>query len=240
MVITSIDIETTGLNPDNCQILQIGAVVFRTDTEKFEAISTYNKIMLHPIITGDPFALNLNTEIIKRIHEYNEKSKEYERKRKELMMIQSPETYEIESKKLESLKIDIKENSVTCDTFVDDFVNFMDMSFAFYMDDNNKKHANVAGKNYMGFDNNFLKKIDNWEKRTHFHRRCFDPSIIYANGNDNCLPSLSECKQRCIEHAKKNNINPPFINSTVSHDALDDAFDVAELIWYGLKYILKI
>jgi DNA polymerase III alpha subunit (gram-positive type) len=56
----AIDIETTGLDENYCQILEIGAVV----EPGGESFQTYIE---HPYIQGDPFALNMNAQIIERI-----------------------------------------------------------------------------------------------------------------------------------------------------------------------------
>lgn len=71
----SIDIETTGLNPERDQILEFGAVI--GDTNKKYDINNaikFHKIILHRRIVGDVFAINMNREIIQEIKEAYDKS----------------------------------------------------------------------------------------------------------------------------------------------------------------------
>jgi oligoribonuclease (3'-5' exoribonuclease) len=59
----SIDIETTGLDEDTCQVLEVGAVIddWKTPVEK---LPTFRRIMICKQITGEPFALALNTKLL--------------------------------------------------------------------------------------------------------------------------------------------------------------------------------
>lgn len=62
----SIDIETTGLDPDVCQILEIGAVIddWVRPVEKLPIFHCY--VINEPII-GEPYALHMHPEIFRRI-----------------------------------------------------------------------------------------------------------------------------------------------------------------------------
>ena len=68
MIYVSIDIETTGLNSENCEILSIGAII--EDTSKvlpIDKIPTFNCIINKRNINGEIFAINMNREIIEKI-----------------------------------------------------------------------------------------------------------------------------------------------------------------------------
>ena len=67
----SIDTETTGLNPDTCEILSFAAVVEDTDKPQIpvEELPYVHYIFNKRIITGEPYALNMNRELIKTITE---------------------------------------------------------------------------------------------------------------------------------------------------------------------------
>lgn len=54
----SIDIETTGLNPETCQILEFAAVV---------ADKTFHCYVLHPQMRGEPYAFSMHSKILRRI-----------------------------------------------------------------------------------------------------------------------------------------------------------------------------
>lgn len=59
----SIDIETTGLNPNNSQILEFGAVV----VNNWKIVGTFEKKIYREKIFGEPFALSMNHKLIKEI-----------------------------------------------------------------------------------------------------------------------------------------------------------------------------
>lgn len=61
----SIDIETTGLDPDTCQILEIGAVY--DDGRTVDVLPIYHRYVVHKLYVGDPFALALNEKILHRL-----------------------------------------------------------------------------------------------------------------------------------------------------------------------------
>lgn len=88
----------------------------------------------------------------------------------------------------------------------------------------------VTGKNFFNFDDKFLEQVPDWRQLIHYRHRSIDPGTLYAESSDDVPPSLTVCKQRSInkypEQAAK-----LFRNTEVSHDALDDAKDVAKLIW---------
>ena len=70
MKYVSIDIETTGLNPETCQILSFGAIIEDTNNPlPFEEIPKFYKVFNHKFIQGEPFALNMNSSLIKEIKE---------------------------------------------------------------------------------------------------------------------------------------------------------------------------
>ena len=57
------DLETTGLDPQRDQILQIGAVLFTKDG----VIDEFETLVRHDRYEGDPFALQMNAAILKRL-----------------------------------------------------------------------------------------------------------------------------------------------------------------------------
>lgn len=62
----SIDIETTGLDPDKCQILEIG-VVLEDWNSPIEKLARFHCYVVNETITGEEYALNLNKAILERI-----------------------------------------------------------------------------------------------------------------------------------------------------------------------------
>ena len=78
---------------------------------------------------------------------------------------------------------------------------------------------NVAGKNFGTFDKLFLEDLPWWKKIIRTRQRVIDPSILFVDWlEDNALPSLTKCKER------------GGVEGIVTHNALEDAWDVVELL----------
>lgn len=60
----SIDIETTGLDPSYCQILEFAAVI--DDGRPIGQLPTFHRYVKHDRIQGEAFALNMNAELLMR------------------------------------------------------------------------------------------------------------------------------------------------------------------------------
>lgn len=235
MRITSIDIETTGLNPSTSQVLQIGAVIFDTSDKIFTPIATYNKVVYHREIHGEPFAIQMNSEIIKKIaicgDEYYRAKRDYEK-----------ETSKLSSNSDKGTRLLYKQKELECigrtpEDIAEDFYQFLIINGGYYiLEGQQKRHFNVTGKNFWAFDNQFLKLLPNW--KLFFHRRSFDPANLYYEPQDEVLPTLQQCKERCmkmLEYEANEELKNLFTNSIVTHDALDDAMDVAKLVWYKTR-----
>jgi len=67
----SIDIETTGLNPENCQVLEIGAVIDDAVTP-IEDCPTFHCYVDHGLILGEPYAVSMHPTILRRIATHEE------------------------------------------------------------------------------------------------------------------------------------------------------------------------
>jgi hypothetical protein len=66
MPYVSIDLETTGLNYDYCQILEIGAV-YDDWTKPVAELPIYHRYIYDSVYTGEPYALALNAAILRRL-----------------------------------------------------------------------------------------------------------------------------------------------------------------------------
>lgn len=70
MKILAIDIETTGLDPEICQILEFACVLENTENPKpVNELPYFRKIIFHDFIKGEPVALMMNADLIKQIAE---------------------------------------------------------------------------------------------------------------------------------------------------------------------------
>ena len=217
----SIDIETTGLEKDRYQILSIGAII--EDTTKklpFEEVPKFHAAILHNEITGSPFALNMNSKIIEAIAQYQ--SAQDQDEKNDLVQMTGMQFYQ-EDQVVEGFYRWLYDNGLV------DFDPLLgagqmikvENGKAYPMLNRNVKPVtiNVAGKNFASFDKLFLERLPRWQQVIRIRQRIIDPSVIFTNWNDdNSLPSLYECKQR----AK--------IEGIVTHDALEDAWDVIQLL----------
>lgn len=69
MQYVSIDIETTGLNPETCQVIEIGAVIdnLRPHPPKVEELPTFHCYVDHKVFFGEAYALSMHPVAFKRI-----------------------------------------------------------------------------------------------------------------------------------------------------------------------------
>jgi DNA polymerase III alpha subunit (gram-positive type) len=202
MIYVSIDTETTGLNPENCQLLEFGAII--EDTTKklpFEELPKFKRLIFHEEIKGNPFALNMNSRILSIFAEY-----------------QSMHDKFVAGKVTEDeMKNFVAENNITSlENLASSFYSFLVKNG---FESGKKIELNVAGKNFGMFDYGFLKLVPRMEELFRFKSRVLDPAILCVDWNeDKALPSLNDCKQR---HG---------IEGEVTHDAVEDAWDVIQVL----------
>jgi oligoribonuclease len=216
----SVDIETSGLDHEKNDILSVAAII--EDTEKvlpWEEIPKFHVAILRHEITGSPRAITMNSKLIEYISRWMEPENE-----------------------LESMNI-ANESGLT-------FCREEDVAKEFYwfLEENGLGHGlnnsggysefkggrikgsamnnatkpitiNVAGKNFATFDKKFLEKLPWWQKLIRIRQRVLDPAILFVDWKeDESLPSLDKCKNRAGIHG------------LVTHNALEDAWDVIELL----------
>jgi DNA polymerase III epsilon subunit-like protein len=168
----SIDIETTGLNPKTCDILQFAAVLDDTSNPKpIEDLPRFEAIFIQDSYKGDPFALSMHSEIFKKIAISRKKNLEY-----------CPDN------NIHFMIIDFLPTALASFLLKNDF------SFS---EKNSNIYINIAGKNVSSFDIPFLNaKIKDWEGIC-FLNRSIDPAILYFDlENDVSLPDMKTCMQR--------------------------------------------
>ena len=186
----SLDIETLGLNPEDCDVIEIGAIVEDTANYRPRAeLPTFHCYVNKENYRGNIFALAMNAHILKKILELRKPDVDgIFRGNKEAFLL-SPES------------------------IAEVFLKFMKNNN--YLD----TKPVIAGKNVAGFDLPFLNVcIPDW-KYIKFHHRVIDPGMLYFNSHtDNVPPDLKECKKRAG------------LPELVTHEALDDAWDVIQLV----------
>lgn len=68
MKIASIDIETSGLDPQWCAVLEFGCIIDDLEVvEPADKLPKFHRYLLHERIYGEPFALQMNQAILKKI-----------------------------------------------------------------------------------------------------------------------------------------------------------------------------
>ena len=210
MIYVSIDIETSGLDHEKHKTLSIGAII--EDTEKklpYEECPKFNAIILQNEITGSPRALTMNKEIISMIGEYLEGTDET----RFLMNTHTDYSFykedEVVKKFYEFLWVNGYGDSVPNQLLVTSKI-----------DSNTKPITiNVAGKNFGTFDKLFLQELPWWQKLIRTRQRVLDPAILMVDWkNDTSLPNLTTCKERAG------------VEGIVTHNALEDAWDVIEVL----------
>ena len=174
MKFISIDIETTGLDPESCQILQIGAVI--EDTQNvlpYDQLPKFQCIVENDSYTGSPFALSLNSWILKILGGLENKTKE------------------------ERLAYRKEHNILPIGLVAKSFQMWL-ITNGFPCEATGGVKINAAGKNFASFDKVFLQKLPNWGSSIQIRQRIIDPAILLIDWQaDESLPNLQKCMNRC-------------------------------------------
>lgn len=177
MLYVSIDIETSGLNPNKDQILSFGAII--EDTSKmlsFEDCPKFYATVIHRRIKGSPEALSMNMDLVQDISDY------------------------LENESNDALNNDVSNwNPIFVETFTLTacFTSFLDANGIKANSRYGRFKINVAGKNFATFDMLFLNNVPGWLGFIDVHKRILDPAILYFDLiRDSELPSLDICKMR--------------------------------------------
>jgi DNA polymerase III epsilon subunit-like protein len=165
----SIDTETTGINPELDQVLEIGAII--EDTNKllsFEDLPKFHVILLYDRYHGTPYAINMN----KRIWEI-------------LSYVPPKGTPEFNKYCAEHRIIPASEAAHHFNKWLKEW------GF--------NTNPVAAGKNVATFDIPFLNNLPNWKENVKFHQRVIEPgSVMIDWKNDEIPPSSDECKRRAL------------------------------------------
>ena len=173
----SIDVETTGIDPEFNQILSVGIIIEDSANPlPFEELPKFHCAIKYDEVYGSLFALNMNKELISSINSY---------------MIAKTQT-ERDKIENETGMIFLHKNEV-----VNEISKFV-TSNGFTLDMNyGKIYLTCAGKNFGTFDKRFLEKLPYWKDVFGIHSRTLDPGILYIDWiNDTVAPSMNECKVR--------------------------------------------
>lgn len=212
MLYVSIDIETSGLDAERNQVLSIGAIIEDTNNKlDRDDCPTFYRIITHKEITGNPFALTLNQEEISLISAFHEGDE----------TVCDNIAFVSEDEVAKQFYDFLWENNMADFRLpLNEHVRMIDGKPYPILGSKTKPiRINVAGKNFGTFDKVFLEKLPWWQKLIKTRHKIIDPGVLFVNWvDDDQIPSLDTCKERAN------------IKGVVTHNALDDAWDVIELL----------
>lgn len=220
MKYVSIDIETTGLDSVNDQVLSIGALIEDTNQpQNLEDMPKFHGVIKRNRIEGDLYAINLNRDLLETMNQYA-CAKDQDEKN-DIVHMTGMQFYN-ENEIVEAFYYWLAKNGFvdSLDANSGGYVQVVDgVSLPPITNKTKPIHITAAGKNFATFDKLFLERLPRWKQLIKIRQRILDPSILFVDWkNDESLPGLSLCKKRAgfDEH--------------VSHNALEDAWDVVELL----------
>jgi len=219
MKYVSIDIETTGLDPENNQILSVAAIIEDTNNPlPFDEVPKFHVAIKRENISGSMFAINMNRDLVESIVHY-QTAKDQDEKNDLVHM--TGMLFMEEEEVVESLYQFLYRNGL-----VDVDPEYLSKTsklvngirYPMLTSNMQKVHITCAGKNFGTFDKLFLEKLPRWKQVFRIRQRILDPSVLFVDWkNDESLPGLSDCKKRAG------------LSEVVTHNALEDAWDVVEL-----------
>jgi len=166
MKYVSIDLETTGLDPENNDIIEFGAVLDDLREQRpLEELPKFHAYICKNEYRGHPYALSMHSTIFERISK-KEEGFNYlypNTLGKEFLNFLVKHGYKLE---------EIKDKKIS------------------------RTVINVAGKNFGTFDLPFLKHQTNFSGSVKVRSRILDPGILCLNKEDDVIPGLMECLRR--------------------------------------------
>lgn len=170
MKYVSIDLETTGLDVDHCDIIEFGAVLEDTELASslfLSQLPTFHRYILPPtgvgFYRGEPSALSMHAEIFKRIG---------------IAGGESGDGYEI---------------------IGGEYLGTSFLDWLHYHGVIKYRHdpITVAGKNFPSFDLQFLRRLPDFTPPVRFNHRYLDPAMLFWKPlEDSRVPNLATCLER--------------------------------------------
>jgi len=218
----SIDIETTGLDSERYDVLSIGAIIEDTNNKlPYEELPKFHAAIKRQEITGSPFAINMNRDLIESIVHYQSAKDQDE---KNDLVNLTGMWFLNEDEVVEQFYYFLYVNGMTQSEPVgvsqgQTTIDWCGKKIPAINRGTKPTYITVAGKNFGTFDKLFLEKLPRWKQLIRTRSRLIDPSVLFVDWkNDNDLPSLGTCKERAG------------VSGAVTHDALQDAWDVIQVM----------
>lgn len=175
MKYVSIDIETTGLDCNENQMIEFGAVI--EDTENvlpIKDLPRFRALLLHKCYNVSPFCLTFHDELYKELVENIGKD------------------YWV--REAQNLSRSVVLGPGSHDSLAHEFLDFL-------VKNNMNGKIVVGGKNFNGFDKGFIQLI---MPNVKFCHRTLDPSALFTRPEDKLPPSLADCARRAGIEFKEN------------------------------------
>ena len=217
----SIDIETTGLDPELCNVLSIGAVIEDSANPlPYEECPKFHAAILRHELNGSPRAITMNAKLIADIGAYMEPATTTSRMELEKetgMLFLNPD--EVVEAFYEFLYLNSVVDNITIDHTGPWRLGRSGKSIPALSSRMKPVSITCAGKNFSTFDKLFLERLPRWKQAIRIKQRVLDPAILFVDWKqDEDLPNLLKCKERAG------------IQGIVTHNALEDAWDVVEVL----------
>jgi oligoribonuclease len=225
MKYVSIDIETTGLDPEKCDILSIGAVIEDASNPlPLDQLPSFHVAIKRENITGSMFAINMNRDLIQIMSEYQSSDIDVKKaivKKTGMKFLHEDEVaiefyYFLYANGLMNDKRDVNRMIEAGNVTRHPEYGMVPVINQRVLPSG---HINVAGKNFGTFDKLFLERLPRWKQLIKMRNRILDPAILFVDWkSDEALPGLGLCKERSK------------IEGVVTHNALEDAIDVVSVL----------
>ncbi len=175
MKFLSIDIETTGLDPQKNQILEFGAIAIDTSYPTVPYIANFRAVFIHQELTGNPIALTMNAELINEINTVL-KTKDF--------------NYDLRQNTLNGIYV---RNAEEFQSYFDEWLESINFT----------ERLTLAGKNLASFDLKFIEAAG--IKIKYRHRMIDPAILYVDWTTDETLPDLQQCLDRAgivksVEH----------------------------------------
>jgi len=163
MKYVSIDIETTGLDPETCDILEVAAVIDNDPSVPATKLPTFRYRFVQELYRGRPIALVMHWDLFMDLASHAKNAKNVD-------LIGPPQNfYGPPSKFALSLNRWLYDHRIDPLAFV------------------------VAGKNFANFDARFLSKLPRISAYVKWHHRILDPGNMFVLPGDLVVPDTNEC-----------------------------------------------
>jgi oligoribonuclease len=221
MKYVSVDIETTGLDPVQHDILEFAAVLDDTlfgtkgipQGPSVEQMPFFRAVIVEDDYTVTPYCGRLHFDLWKEIcavdkTRLNDEGHYVGHYNKNNNDIEDPACRLTDG-------AGVKTHYTKPEYFIGLFIEWLESQGI-------TESISPAGKNFGAFDLQFLKQYAGGDDLP-FKHRTLDPGCMYATATDEVIPSLEECLKRA-------GLTPDAL-----HTALGDARDVVRLIRYKLQ-----